>query len=277
MGPHRRHVRRHFTDRPEPRARSARIGARLGTPQGRSSSRLPAAAARQRCQRLQPHEHRRHVRAGRPRYDRRVELHLAAVRCELAGDLGVGLEVDDRPAAASSNARSSTPSTSVPSGWRHASGVSRRQRPGAPRLAGARHQRVRERRATAAAPPRPRPPARRGCAPAGHALGDLRGRRVEGDGRERGVNERAEARPRGPARRPGSRRRARPRAPSPPVVAIAPGRARRSRCEAKARARAPLLRRPPRGEPLHRSARGRASTIPRPGSWMRSWAQPVGG
>ena len=32
LGPDRRHVRRHVTDRPEPRARSARAGARLGAP-----------------------------------------------------------------------------------------------------------------------------------------------------------------------------------------------------------------------------------------------------
>ena len=54
---------------------------------------------RRRCQRLQPHEHGRHVRGGRPRHDRRVELHLAPVRCELPGDLRIRLEVHDGPHA----------------------------------------------------------------------------------------------------------------------------------------------------------------------------------
>ena len=52
------------------------------TPGQRPAWRPPAAAARRRCQRLQPHQHGRHVRAGCPRHDRRVELHLAPVRGE---------------------------------------------------------------------------------------------------------------------------------------------------------------------------------------------------
>ena len=48
---------------------------------------------------LQPHKHGRHVRAGRLRHDRRVELHLAPVCCELPSDLRIRLEIHDRPHA----------------------------------------------------------------------------------------------------------------------------------------------------------------------------------
>src|SRR4029453_6196045 len=74
----------------------------------------------------EPHQHGRHALSGRLRYDRRVESHLAAISRELPGDLGVGLEVDDRPAAGLLEREIQHASSREPSGWRHATGVSRR-------------------------------------------------------------------------------------------------------------------------------------------------------
>ena len=55
-----------------------------------------------------------------------VLLHLRAIARLAGGELVIGLEVhDDGRPSPSSNARSSTPSISVPSFWSHDTGVSR--------------------------------------------------------------------------------------------------------------------------------------------------------
>src|SRR2546421_7236690 len=47
----------------------------------------------------QLHQHRRHVPTRRLSHDRRIESDLASIPAEIRGDLYVGLEVDDGPAA----------------------------------------------------------------------------------------------------------------------------------------------------------------------------------
>ncbi len=79
---------------------------------------------------LQPHQHRRHVHTGRPRHHRRVGCTWRRYRCKRAGDLGVGLEVDDRPAVVRPRTRGrARPRAASRRAARHGSGVSRRQRP----------------------------------------------------------------------------------------------------------------------------------------------------